>query len=62
MRDTHTLEDGGAFKWQGAYAAFTVSEYEVSKVRNYIRNQKEHHCKATIIKRYELEVDREHNP
>jgi putative transposase len=57
---THKVTGPGAFKWQGAYAAFTVSEYEVAKVRSYIRNQKEHHGRCTTIKCYELEVDNEH--
>lgn len=56
---THTVPGGGNFKWQGAYAAFTVSEYEVAKVRNYVRNQKEHHGKRTTINRYELELSEE---
>ena len=51
---THTVRSRGEFKWQGAYAAFTVSEYEVAKVRRYIRNQKEHHRAGAWISRYEL--------
>lgn len=46
----------GGFKWQGAYAAFTVSEYEVPKIRNYIRNQKSRHKSGNTIERYELEI------
>ncbi|MCP3961576.1 MAG: transposase, partial [bacterium] len=34
-----------AFSWQMGYAAFTVSESQVPRVRRYIRNQKEHHRK-----------------
>ncbi|MDD4891721.1 MAG: hypothetical protein PHU85_17520 [Phycisphaerae bacterium] len=29
--------------WQTEYAAFTVSESQVEAVREYIRNQEEHH-------------------
>ena len=36
------------FKWQLGYAAFTVSESQVARVRRYIRNQKEHHRKLTF--------------
>ena len=31
------------FAWQPGYAAFTVSESQVERVRRYIRNQKQHH-------------------
>jgi putative transposase len=33
------------FSWQDGYAAFTVSNSIVEKVRNYIKNQEEHHRK-----------------
>ena len=36
------------FGWQGGYAAFTVSESQVSRVRHYIQNQREHHQKSTF--------------
>ena len=31
------------FKWQVKYGAFTVSESQVERVQNYIRNQEAHH-------------------
>ena len=31
------------FVWQPGYAAFTVSESQADRVRQYIRNQKVHH-------------------
>ena len=37
-----------AFSWQLGYAAFTVSESQVERVREYIRNQKEHHRRVTF--------------
>lgn len=37
-----------AFSWQLGYAAFTVSESQVERVRQYIRNQKHHHRKVTF--------------
>jgi putative transposase len=40
---THRLPDPDGFKWQGAYSAFTVSEHDVPRVRDYILNQAEHH-------------------
>lgn len=33
----------GRFGWQARFAAFTVSESQVQRVRKYIRNQEEHH-------------------
>ncbi len=36
------------FGWQTGYAAFSVSESQVEKVRQYIRNQPEHHRRKTF--------------
>lgn len=36
------------FEWQDGYGAFSVGESQVTGVRNYIRNQKEHHKKQTF--------------
>jgi REP-associated tyrosine transposase len=36
------------FGWQDGYSAFTVSESQVERVRNYIRNQREHHKKVSF--------------
>ncbi|MFO0816915.1 MAG: IS200/IS605 family transposase [Pirellulales bacterium] len=36
------------FHWQNGYAAFSVSESNVSDVRRYIENQQEHHRKMTF--------------
>jgi len=36
------------FGWQGGYAAFSVSESQVGRVRHYIQNQAEHHRKASF--------------
>ncbi|HEX8736804.1 MAG TPA: IS200/IS605 family transposase [Pyrinomonadaceae bacterium] len=33
------------FAWQTGYGAFTVSESQIERVRNYIRNQEIHHNK-----------------
>jgi putative transposase len=37
-----------SFGWQGGYAAFTVSESQSERVRQYIRNQREHHKRSTF--------------
>ena len=41
------------FRWQGTYAAFSVSRDLVPTVRAYIRNQKEHHAANSIAAEYE---------
>ncbi len=46
------LLDNEGFGWQGGYAAFSVSESEVERVRRYIRNQRHHHRRMT----YEDEI------
>ena len=52
------------FHWQAGYGAFSVSQSSVNDVRDYIRNQREHHrvrtfqeeFRALLIK-YEVEFD-----
>lgn len=41
------------FAWQGGFAAYSVSESQVEKVYNYIKNQKQHHKR----KSYESELE-----
>ena len=52
------------FGWQEGYAAFSVSESQVPAVREYIRNQEEHHRKQTyqeefvaLLERHRIEYD-----
>ena len=40
------------FSWQAGYGAFSVSESNVPKVANYIRNQEEHHRVKTFQEEY----------
>jgi REP element-mobilizing transposase RayT len=40
------------FSWQRRYGAFTVSESSCAAVRDYIRDQKEHHQKRTFESEY----------
>jgi REP element-mobilizing transposase RayT len=54
----------GKFAWQRRYGAFTVSESQFDIVRDYVRNQEEHHKKfdfkhefESLIKANGLEVD-----
>ncbi len=40
------------FEWQDDYFAVSVSESVVDKVREYIKNQEEHHSKKTFQQEY----------
>ena len=42
------------FNWQEEYMAVSVSYSAVNKVRDYIKNQEEHHRKMTFKEEYEL--------
>ena len=41
------------FEWQREYFAVSVSESAVDKVRDYIKNQEEHHTKKTFQQEYD---------
>ena len=43
----------GLFQWQQSCSAFSVSKRDISKVCNYIENQKEHHRKQSYAEEYE---------
>jgi REP element-mobilizing transposase RayT len=43
----------GKFEWQEKYFAVSVSESVLSKVRNYIRNQEEHHRVKPFSEEYD---------
>ena len=52
---THQFAPGQFFKWQGAYAAFTVSPDAVTRVRDYIIHQREHHAMGILRAEWEPE-------
>jgi REP element-mobilizing transposase RayT len=41
------------FEWQDEYFAVSVSESMLDKVRDYIKNQEEHHRKKTFQEEYD---------
>jgi putative transposase len=43
-----TFPDRSRFEWQRGYAAFSVSESQVSRVATYIDRQKTHHQKSSF--------------
>ncbi len=42
------------FKWQGGYAALTVSQWNLTRIATYIRNQKQHHADNTTQSKMEF--------
>ncbi|OCQ97799.1 transposase [Nostoc sp. MBR 210] len=50
----HEIKSSDFFKWQGSYAAFTVSHDAIDNVAHYIRNQAIHHQQKSIISAWEL--------
>lgn len=51
INDTDLIPD--KFSWQTGYAAYSVSESQVEKVFQYIKNQKEHHQKRSFEDEYQ---------
>lgn len=43
----------GKFEWQDEYFAVSISQSMVGKVRNYIKNQEEHHKRKSFQEEYE---------
>ncbi|MCE9553764.1 MAG: transposase [Planctomycetes bacterium] len=50
----------GRFEWQTGYAAFSVSESQVTIVRQYIQRQQEHHRERTFREEF-IGLLRKHN-
>jgi putative transposase len=46
------------FEWQDEYFAVSVSESMLDKVREYIKNQEEHHSKKTFLQECDDFIDR----
>jgi REP element-mobilizing transposase RayT len=62
-----TFPEEQDFAWQEGYGAFSVSESNAEKVREYIANQIEHHRKMTfeeefvaLLKRHGIDYDPRH--
>ena len=56
--------DFADFEWQGGYAAFSVSQSNLEKVKLYIAAQQEHHQKVkfqdelrALLRKHEIEWD-----
>ncbi len=48
------------FEWQPGYAAFSVSESQYPRVRDYVRNQEQHHRKQSFQEEF-IELLEKHN-
>jgi REP element-mobilizing transposase RayT len=46
----------GRFEWQDEYFALSVSESMIDNVRNYIKNQEEHHRLQTFQEEYDAMI------
>jgi len=51
-RWVHETLNESRFGWQDGYGAFTVSTSQIEAVKDYIKNQEEHHRKRTFQKEY----------
>ncbi|HDN04543.1 MAG TPA: IS200/IS605 family transposase [Chloroflexi bacterium] len=41
------------FRWQGGFGALSVSEKDLPRLAQYIKNQKDHHCQNDIDQKWE---------
>jgi REP element-mobilizing transposase RayT len=46
------------FEWQDEYFAVSVSESHIDKVRNYIKNQEDHHSRKTWENEYDELIEK----
>ena len=49
----HELARGTGFRWQGGYFARTVDPDNLDPVREYVRNQKQHHAMGNTVAEWE---------
>ncbi len=49
----HLPQRDAAFKWQGAYGAFTLARDGVPAVKEYIGNQERHHGGGSVVEGWE---------
>ena len=53
---THEYGAEGSFRWQGSYAAFSVGEADVPRLRHYVEQQRRHHAESTLWQEAELDA------
>lgn len=52
------IRPGVPFRWQGYYAAFSVSRWDLERITRYIERQKQHHAGAHVVEEWERAMDR----
>ena len=57
-----TFPDRKQFKWQTAYAAFSVSISQIENTVQYIKNQEQHHKRQSFGDEYIAFLERHHIP
>jgi putative transposase len=58
----YRLPNGGSFRWQGVYAAFSVDPQRLQRLIDYIANQRQHHLSNTLFPNWEQPTSDEANP
>jgi len=55
------------FQWQTGYGAFSVGQFQISRVQEYIANQNQHHRRRSfqdefrkILRKYRVEFDEQY--
>lgn len=43
------LRDMPEFSWQEGYGAFAVSRQDLERIADYVRGQREHHARGTLV-------------
>ncbi len=51
---THQVNRDEFFKWQGAYAVFSVNEKDIPRIKSYIQSQADHHKNSQVIPELEI--------
>ncbi len=50
----YEIKPNNFFKWQGSYAAFTVSHESLDRLVQYIKHQEQHHRQTSLVPDWEL--------
>ncbi len=50
----YEIKPNNFFKWQGSYAAFTVSHESLDRSVQYIKHQEQHHRQTSLVPDWEL--------
>jgi putative transposase len=51
LSEIHNLASG-YFEWQDDYIAVSVNDSQINRVRDYIKNQEQHHRKKSFDEEY----------